>query len=121
MVIADEDAVEREVLPNHFSRPSFNSFTRQLYHYGLRRTTDNRRERRPGGYCEFENPHFKRGRRDLVRKVRRVQTPRRTVAMSITQRIQQNSLRDYAADAPQTAAAAWARSLDVVSVSAGYR
>ncbi|KAJ2779946.1 Heat shock transcription factor [Coemansia javaensis] len=105
VVVTNRNAIVRDVLPNYFTTPKFESFTRQFHVYEFHRTTDNRKAKHPDGYCEFERKNFCRGRRDLVATIRRGPGPKavagsRSSSRTLVQRIRESTLRDKAADHP---------------------
>eukprot|EP00730_Choanoeca_flexa_P010163 TRINITY_DN1619_c0_g1_i1.p1 TRINITY_DN1619_c0_g1~~TRINITY_DN1619_c0_g1_i1.p1 ORF type:complete len:327 (+),score=82.28 TRINITY_DN1619_c0_g1_i1:158-1138(+) len=66
--VADIAAFSRDVLPAYFKHNNYASFVRQLNMYGFHRSTNNKGKVSPGvGMIErFSNPHFRRGREDLL-------------------------------------------------------
>jgi hypothetical protein len=63
--IHDPDAFMKDVAPHYFEQTHFTSFVRQLNSYGFQKLLDSPNR------GAFTNPHFLRGREDLVSKMRR--------------------------------------------------
>ena len=53
------------VLPQYYNHANFKSFVRQLHMYSFRKLQVE------SGWCVFVHPEFKRGRRDLLHKIKR--------------------------------------------------
>eukprot|EP00636_Phaeomonas_parva_P012675 CAMPEP_0118863012 /NCGR_PEP_ID=MMETSP1163-20130328/8031_1 /TAXON_ID=124430 /ORGANISM="Phaeomonas parva, Strain CCMP2877" /LENGTH=198 /DNA_ID=CAMNT_0006796977 /DNA_START=552 /DNA_END=1145 /DNA_ORIENTATION=+ len=74
-VIRDCDRFTEDVIPKYFKHKNFSSFIRQLNFYGFRKVKDPR----PRGQAkdkskqrwEFHHASFRRGRKDLLKDIRR--------------------------------------------------
>ena len=64
-LIKDVSEFEANVLTRYFKHSNHNSFVRQLNMYNFVKTCND------ANYREFHNPHFQRGRRDLMVNIKR--------------------------------------------------
>ena len=64
-LIKDVSEFEANVLTKYFKHSNHNSFVRQLNMYNFVKTCND------ANYREFHNPHFQRGRRDLMANIKR--------------------------------------------------
>ena len=70
-IIRDCDRFTEEVIPRFFKHKNFSSFIRQLNFYGFRKVKEPRKAPEARQRWEFRHDKFVRGRRDLLRDIKR--------------------------------------------------
>jgi len=76
-IVKDQDQFGKSVIPLYFDHNKFSSFKRQLYNHGFRKVQhqitirNSDFDMESSKWVTFFNPHFKRGRADLLPRINR--------------------------------------------------
>ena len=76
-VVKNSSRFAQQEIPKYFDHKNFASFSRQLNFYGFRKVPhkiiriDKKYDKQSSRYVRFQNDNFKRGRIDLLKKIRR--------------------------------------------------